>query len=252
MEAVRLIPNRRMTPDEVLTHEDLYSEEQLLGESGERRRVREGGIQVGIAVVYSFDLAEFPELVRRRPNLQRRAFLLVEFKFDLDDLSGARRYTKARFEVGLNTPHAIAHSVWPQSVTTTVEVEKARSFAVKADLSLGSVADGPSIDISSERRFRYEELRPIITSFGAGRSSFGWTFTAQDGQPVIPGGRQTYAILELDRDTPTALGEYRTEVDVARRRMGVFELVELRPPCHHPFRIQLTDRSVTLEPLTEG
>jgi hypothetical protein len=244
------IPDRRLTSDEILAHDDLYSEVQTLGEDSAPRTVREGGISFGRLNLYELSLDDFPELVRRRPGVRTRAFALLEFPFDLDELSGPRRYTEARYRIELNTPDAIASSLWPTLVTTTAEVERSRTFGVQADLSLGALDGAPGLEFTVGRTFRYTDIRPVLTSFGAGRSVFSWTFTAQEGQPLVPSGRRVFAIIELPAGTPTLLGDLIGEVIVARKRLGVFEPIETRP-CRRPFRLQLADGTVTLGALAE-
>lgn len=250
-DTVHEIPDRRLTADEVFVRDGLYSEAQTLGDDPTPRTVREGGIAFGRPVVYPLALDDFPELVRRRPAVRTRSFFLLELPFDLEELSAARRYTEARYSVELNTPDAVATSLWPVLVTTPTEVEKSRTFGVQADLSLGALPGAPSAEFSTGRTFRYVELRPLVTSFGGGQATFSWTFTAQDGQPLVPSGRRVFAVVDLPAATPAVLGTFVAEVIVARRRLGVYESLDVRP-SRRPFRLQLTDGAITLRSLGEG
>lgn len=81
----------------MLAHHDLYSAAQTLGVDQEPRLVREGGISFGRPVVFPLSFDDFPEIVRRRPGILTRAFALIMFPFDLDELDGARRYVEARY-----------------------------------------------------------------------------------------------------------------------------------------------------------
>ena len=247
----REVPDRPLAADEVLVHDELYSEEQTLGDGPAPRRVREGGVSFGRVIVHPLELDDFPELVRRRPAVRTRAFALLEFPFDLDELAAARRYTLARYRVELNTPDAVATSLWPELVTTTVEVERSRSFGLQADLTLGALAGAPSAEFSAGHTFRYAELRPLVTSFGTGQSAFSWTFTAQEGQPLFPSGRRVFAVVDVPAGTPAVLGTFVAEVVVSRRKLGVWTSLSI-PPARRPFRLQLTDGSVTLRSLGEG
>ena len=250
-DTLREIPDRRMSADEVFAHDDLYSEAQTLDDDPRPRPVREGGISFGRPGVDPLDLDDFPDYVRRRPAIRSRSFALLELPFDLDELDGARRYVRARYRVDLNTPDAVARSLWPELVTTAVEVERSRSFGLQADLTLGAVPGAPSAEFSAGRTFRYTELRPLVASFGVGRSAFSWTFTAQEGQPLFPSGRRVFAVIDVPAGTPAVLGTFVAEVEVARRRLGVWTSPDI-PPRGRPFRLQLTDGSITLRSLGEG
>lgn len=145
----------------------------------------------------------------------------------------------------------MAGSLWPTLITNAVEVERSRTFTVGADLTLGAIDGAPAVEFESGRTFRYTELQPVLTSFGIGQSHFSWTFTAQPGNSLHPGGRQVFAILDLPIGTPTVLGTLVGEVNVARRRLGVFEPIQTRP-CRTPFRLQLRDGIVQIPPIAES
>jgi hypothetical protein len=245
------VPDRPLTADEAFAHDELYSEAQTLGDEATPRAVREGGITFGRPTVYPLDLDDFPELVRRRPAVRTRTFALIEFPFDLDELSGPRRYTEARFRVELNTPDAVATSLWPVLVTTPVEVETSRTFGVQADLSLGALTGAPSAEFSAGRTFRYTDLRPVVTSFGAGQAAFSWTFTAQDGRPLVPSGRRVFAVVDLPAGAPAVLGTFVAEVVVVRRRLNTFDKHRTLP-SQRAFRLQLADGTIVLRSLGEG
>ncbi len=243
------IESRRLAAQEVLTHEGLFSQTQTLGEHYyEPRLVREGGVSFGRPIVYQLSLDDFPALVRQRPDVQHRTFILVEFPFDLDEVSGSRRYVQARFTVMLNTSDAVARSLWPTLVTTQLDVERSRSFIVTADLSLGSLSTAPSAECAVNKIFRYVELRPVITSFGSGQHSFSWKFEEQDGHPLMASGRTVFAVLDLPHDTQTLMGSFTVEAVVARRVLGVFEQVNTKTRSRS-FSLQLTDGAVMLAPL---
>ncbi len=244
------IPHRHLTPDEVLAHDDLYSEAQTLGGDAEPRLVREGGISFGRPVVLPLSLDHFPAVVKRRPGIRHRTFALISFPFDLDQLEGARRYVEASYRVELNIPDSVAGSLWPTLITNAVEVERSRTFTVGADLSLGAIEGAPSFEFEGGRTFRYTELQPVLTSFGAGQSHFSWTFTARPGQSLYAGSRWVFAVLDMPAATPTVLGDFVGEVKVARRRLGEFETAKTRP-CRKPFRLQLRDGDVHVPPLGE-
>jgi hypothetical protein len=155
--AAIIIPDRPMTSDEVLVHEELFSEAQTLGDAQQLRRIREGGISFGRPIVYPLSLEDFPELVRRRPDAKHRAFVLIEFPFDLDEILTGRRYIKARYKIALNTPDAVVRSLWPVLVTTSVEVEQSKTFTIHADLSLGALIRTPSVELKHQRVYTYTE-----------------------------------------------------------------------------------------------
>lgn len=241
----RIIPDRPLRREEILAQEELTSEAQTLSSDGGARRMREGSVSIGRPRIVVLRDDELPDAVRRGPGATERAFVLVQLVFDLDGLRGSRRYREARFQVVLNVPDAVAHSLWPMLVTTEAEVETSRTFGLQVDLSLGALEGAPSAELGRDTVFRYSSLQPVITAFGVGRPRFSWAFSARPTADLEPGNRSVFAVLDVPVATPTITGTFDWEVDITRSRMGVFEKVSTRSRTV-PFRIRLDSGEATL------
>ncbi|MDY7106132.1 MAG: hypothetical protein S0880_33530 [Actinomycetota bacterium] len=200
---------------------ELYSEDSALTSHGEgTRRVREGRVAVHHPVVYSLRHADFPDLITRRTDAANLVFALVHFRFDLLALGKRRHYAELRFGVSLDDETVRAFSLHPTSVTSPVDVERDRRFTISPGLALIGLGDGPG-EFSSGKTFRYTELRPMISASGEGSSSFSWTFDAQEGAPLTPGGRACFAVIELPVAFMSGGGAFTADVVVRRRILGV-------------------------------
>jgi hypothetical protein len=211
-----------LAPGRVLVTQDLYSADRALSAGSRELGVREGGVTIGIPTVYTLWPADFPAMARR-PDVHRWRYLLVHFRFDLEELSSRRRYNEARFIVEFDHPQTVALSLHPELVVTTTDVEKSRIFTLGPTLAFTDAAEISLGDAAFGRRFRFTQLHPVITSFGAGRGTFSWTFTAQENAALIPCSRATFALLQLPTDTAELNGRFKSEVVVSRKVLGIFE-----------------------------
>jgi hypothetical protein len=245
VDGPRTNPDRPLRPEEILCREDLTSEAQTLGPDVGNRSMREGGIAIGRPRIVILRPGELPEVMRRRPGIAERAFVMTHLLFDLEEMRGSRRYREARFQVVLNVPDSVAHSLWPMLVTTEAEVERTRTFGVQLDLSFGAVEGAPSLELGRDTVFRFTSLQPVITAFGVGQRQFSWTFSSQPTADLEPGNRSVFAMLDLPTGTPSITGTFEWEVGVARDRMGRTGRVSARTRAV-PFRIMLASGETTL------
>lgn len=238
-----LIAAGPLPTDAVVGHETLYSQSQTLGPDRRPRLVDEGRVSFGRLTVYPLSHHDLPAMMLRRPDLAGRAFDVIEFPFSLDPLPGSRQYVRIDYDVTLATDGVIAHSLWPETVTTQIDVEQSRTFSLDVDLSFIGLPSPPSVE--NGKVFRYQELQPTITTRGRGTSRFGWTFLEADSQPVIPTGRTVLAVLERPVNSAAFSGTLGVTAHIRRRT-----LPGLRPTEAHtrlrPFRLNTADGSFEL------
>ncbi|BEL06617.1 hypothetical protein Q0Z83_048080 [Actinoplanes sichuanensis] len=230
--------------DAVAGHEKLYSESQTLGPGDRPRLIDEGGVGFGHLTVYPLALDDLPALTRRRPDINGLAFDIVEFPFDLDPLPGSRRYVQADYVVTLDTPGVIARSLWPDTVSTPIDVERSRTFSVDVDLTFVGVPGAPGVETG--RVFRYQELQPVITTRGRGTGCFGWTFLAATGQPLLSTSRTVFAVIERPKTTATLTGSLFVTAHVRGRTLPSVG-PRLARTRIRPFRLNTTDGSFVLD-----
>lgn len=213
-----------LAPGQVLAEIDLFSTDQTLSHGSGGHGVREGGVAFGMPTVYTIRPKDFPGM-ERRPDADRWNYALVHFRFDLEALPRGRRYVSAQFKVAFDHPKSIALALYPELVTTAVDVERSRSFTLSPTLAFASLGEFSLSEASFGRRFHFTQLHPIITSFGGGRHAFSWTFTAQQNAELVPCSRSTFAVVQLPQNVGEFTTTFASEVEVSRRVLGVFEPV---------------------------
>ncbi|GAA3302316.1 hypothetical protein Dvina_37025 [Dactylosporangium vinaceum] len=233
------IPGGPLPDDAVAGHETLYSQSQTLGPDGRPRLTAEGGVRFGRPAVYPLTRNDLTAMTRRRPDLDGRAFDIVEFPFDLDPLPGRRQYARADYVVTVTTAGVVARSLWPADVSGPADVDRARVFSVGADLAFAGRADpdGPT--------FRYRDLEPVITTRGLGQSLFGWAFHAPPGRPLATSSRRVFALLERAHDEPDLTGTLFVSTHVHRRTLPSAGPVEAHTRTR-PFRLDTAYGTFTL------
>ncbi|MDN3028253.1 hypothetical protein [Streptomyces sp. S.PB5] len=213
-----------LAPDQVLAGIDLFSSDQALSPGTGGHGVREGGVTFGVPTVYTIRPQDFPGM-ERRPDVDQWNYVLVHFRFDLEALPRGRRYVSAQFKVAFDHPQSVALALYPELITTAVDVERSRTFTLGPTLAFAGLGELSLGEASFGRRFRFTQLHPVITSFGGGKRAFSWTFAAQQNAELVACARATFAVVQLPKD----VGEFRTtfasEVEVSRRVLGVFEPV---------------------------
>ncbi len=158
---------------------------------------------------------------RRRPDAHRWRFVLIHFRFDLEELPPGRSYTEARFAVEFDDSQTRALELHPDVIMTEADVQKSRTFTVGPSLKFAGV-DASLGHVSMERKFEFTRLHPVITSLGAGQSTFSWKFTAGKNIQLFACSRAALALLQLPKTTEQFTGTIRFGAQVRRRIAGVF------------------------------
>lgn len=209
-----IIADPPLTAGQILITQDLYSTDQTLAPGGGALDIRETGITIGQPTMYSITPGEYPAL-RRRPDQNRWNFTLIHFCFDLEDLPPAREYAEATFAVRFSHNDVTAHDLYPQAIVTAADAEHAREFTVGPALTFAGI-DTTLTKMTFSHRFRYQELHPVITAFGAGKPAFRWKLTPGPGTPVFAGTRAVFALLQLPRSARTLSGEFHHSAQITR------------------------------------
>jgi hypothetical protein len=102
-----IIADAPLDPGQILFTQDLYSSDQTLAPGEGELAVRETGISLGQATVYLLRPGDMPAN-RQRPDAHRWRFVLIHFRFDLEELPPGRSYAEARFTVEFDDSQAVA------------------------------------------------------------------------------------------------------------------------------------------------
>jgi hypothetical protein len=162
---------------------DLYVEEHVLG--SDSRFIREAGVCFGRPTVAPVPDDELSALAQRRPDLERWRFTTVALPFDLQDLSGGRRYVETTVRMSFDSPDV-------------------RSLAL---------ARSPAGEMAEDSD---------ASTWGVGRSELTWKLTARSERLGIrPGGRLVLAVLESPNDRARLTGTLDASAHLSHRMLGV-------------------------------
>jgi len=214
-----IIADAPLDPGQVLFTQDLFSSDQTLAPGEGTLAVRETSVTLGQPTVYVLRSGDMPAN-QRRPDAHRWRFVLIHFRFDLEELPPGRSYTESRFTVKFDDSQTVALELHPDVVMTETDVEKSRTFTLGPTLTLAGIEVSPG-HVSMERRFEFTRLDPVITSFGAGRSTFSWRFTAGTNSELFACSRAVFALLQLPKTTDQFTGTIRFQTQVSRRIAGM-------------------------------
>jgi hypothetical protein len=238
-----VIADAPLDPEQILLTQDLFSSDQTLGPGEGELAVRETSITLGQPTVYVLRPGDMPAN-RRRPDAHRWGFILIHFRFDLEELPPGRSYTEARFAVEFGDSQTIALELHPDMITTETDVEKSRTFTLGPTLKFAGIDVSPG-QVSIERRFEFTRLHPVITSFGAGSNTFYWKFTADKNNELFACSRAAFALLQLPRTTEQVSGTIRFRTLVSRRIAGMFNCLTADGDAQ-PFTLRPANASFTL------
>lgn len=214
---VLVLSARPLAPQEVLSTVDVVSEQGHLGGPGGALPVREGRITVGMPTVYQ--QAEDPGLL----NPAGDRFYAVELRFTLTPLE-ERRYERVRFGLRITTPRVTAMELLPSRITSKEEVNQ--TFELGTSFALQKVVD-VNAKAGFTRAVKFENLRPVITSYRNDGSTFYWVLEGSDGQPVASGDRNVLAVLKAPREVGEIQAMVDWDVRLTRSKFGVWKEVEV-------------------------
>lgn len=193
--------------DQVAATLDLYREEKTLGAGS--TRVNEAPVTLGIQHVYAppgvarITAAAVPAVTPTRSD-----YYLVTIPFTLHPLSRNRGYEQLKLEVQLTTRMAIAFKLLPDNVQTKQDIKRAY------DLSAALKAKGAEIKGGGSYSVAFQNIQPLITSFGLDEPNFYWIFKAQKGHPLRLGSRTMLVLLEVPHGTRSVTGSLHYEADI--------------------------------------
>jgi len=218
--AETVIADDPLDPGPVLFTQDLYSTDQTLAPGDGELAVREATVAVRRPTVYLLRPGDMPAN-KRRPDAHQWQFVLIHFRFDLKELPAGRSYATARFAVEFDDHRAMALELHPDVIMTEADVRTSRTFTIGPTLKFAGLEVSPG-QLGVERRFEFTQLRPVITSFGAGHSTFSWTFQADGDSGLVAAARAVFALMQLPRTIDRFTGTVSCSAEVSRRIAGIF------------------------------
>jgi hypothetical protein len=203
---------------EVETQLDFYSRQGTLGQGG-GMAIKEGTITLGRADIRRIKPDTKAPLKSVRQNIDR---YLVILPFTLHPAEGNRKYKKVRFEVELALKDAIASELMPDRVSKEENIKDTYAIDGTVEYKGVSVTGKVSSEVS------FTGLKPVIASYGAGQSNFGWEFTAQSDQGVALGSTRVAAILEVPPNQPVVAANIAYTLEVERWVMDMWKKISAK------------------------
>src|SRR5204863_8967386 len=115
----------------------------------------------------------------------------------LHEAPSGQFYEKMTFLIEMVDQKATAFDLFPKNITTTVE--EIRTYTLSPHFTISQVEEGMG-QIGKEIRFT--SLRPTITAFGEGESTFYWVYRGfQEQKAVTPETKHALIVLQVPRGT---------------------------------------------------
>jgi nucleoside phosphorylase len=150
------------------------------------------------------------------PDRGKWDLYLVSLPFTLHTPPDNRFYEEVTFFVELATPDAQAFDLFPHSIMSEVEETKTYTLSPQikfreVEASLGQIG----------KQLQFKGLRPTITAFGEGESTFYWVHQGfKEQKAVTPETKHALIVLQVPRGTPLVEGKIYYKTVIAKKMLG--------------------------------
>lgn len=195
---------------------DVYSEEAALGPEISPILLKEGKITYPspkewyIENISGKQTASPVKVDRNKWDLY-----FISIPFTIHATPANRYYKKVTFHMALDDESVTALDLYPKDINFKEEMEKVMGFSPEGkfkgvDLKLGSYTT----------TVKFTRLRPAISAFGEGESSFYWIYSSFQGEGVVPGTKHALIILKVPHSKREVRGELYYETVMEKERLG--------------------------------
>ncbi|MCM3923515.1 hypothetical protein ND748_17830 [Frankia sp. AiPs1] len=261
-----------LTADAVIGRRDLVFAERTLDAGGATHPVSVGGVSFGRVDPLLLGPDDLPSSFFRRVQAKHSRHVLLVLPFDLLELPDGHRYSWASVRCQLDDPPGYALQLKPgrrlESVPVTGGVGEGQRFpaAPRPGERAGEPREGGSVPARDPRGQAEDweseftalaaeldgqvhrrgplpppatELRPLVTTFGQNRTSFGWRLDSQPGYPLwyqnVIGG----VLVELPKEATEVAGVLTAQAVVLRPWLDDFRQVSAETSDPMSFRVPL-------------
>jgi hypothetical protein len=152
----------------------------------------------------------------------------ISIPFTLHKVPGEGFYKEITFLIEMADQQATAFDLFPRHIETETE---ATLYTISPDFTIIE-ADA----YQNRRQFRFTSLRPTITAFGEGDSTFYWVYEARpEQQGVEPETKHVVLVLRVPSGAPSVAATISAEAIIARPSSGE---VKFHNRKTEPFQIQ--------------
>lgn len=180
------------------------------------RLLRAGGVTYVRSTNLTLTREDLPPLTRRRADLEQLRIELIKFEFTFRELPENRRYKEIRVLITL-APHVPVMFLRPRA--KSADSESVRTFSSQFAPTLAKLLQ-LEVSLAKTGSVSRTEQRPVVSCLPLGPEGFQWIYQAQEGAPLLPGDRQTIAVLELPADAKRIQGTFDAEAIVSRELLG--------------------------------
>lgn len=203
---------------------DLYSEDRPLGPNDSPILAKEGTISYqDFYVKYLNPKAETPLAWPMDSDRKKWDLYFIRFPFTINPTPKNRYYKKVTFYIALNEKSVTAFDLYPKDIQTKEEVEKAIGIAPEGkfkdiELKMGSYSE----------TVKFTRLRPEISAFGEGESSFYWIYSGLASDGVAPGTKHALIVLKVPHGKQQVAGEIYYEAVMSKEWLGEWRPTEAK------------------------
>ena len=214
-----ILGNRALPEPETLTTLDIYSRAKLLGTELADKKVLEGKITFKKCYIFSLQsIQSNSPLAEIMPDRAKSDFYLIRIPFTLHPAPGDNYYKKVTFFIKSVNRDVTAFDLQPRDVATKVEITKAYTISPQIKFKEIELTAG---EVSGQIHF--EGLRPTISAFGIGDSTFYWIYSGSADEQVYSGTKECLVILDVPQGTKTVEASISYEVVIAKNMFGMWK-----------------------------
>jgi hypothetical protein len=149
------------------------------------------------------------------PDRMKWDIFLIYIPFTLHPLHNNFSYTKIGLHVNLENQDAFALDLLPKNISSKQTIHK--KFVLSPEFKFKDFA-GKIGELCYE--FDYQSLEPIISAFGLGENRFYWEFSSSGIEPVFPGTKHVFVVLQVPLGTEFIGGTIHFEILGNRKSLG--------------------------------
>jgi nucleoside phosphorylase len=152
------------------------------------------------------------------PDRSKWDLYLVYLPFTLHPAPGKAYYEEITFFIGLATPGARAHDLFPASIISEVEETKTYTLSPQCTFKESGITIG-----QVSRQIQFKGLHPIISAFGKNEHKFYWIHQGfKEQKAVFPETKHAAVILQVPRGTHLVEGNIYYNVKIVKKMVGGF------------------------------
>lgn len=141
------------------------------------------------------------------PDRAKWDLFLIYIPFTLYPLPNQYSYKNVKFFIKLHNLDATAFDLFPRNITSKQDIHK--KYILSPEFKFKNF-EGKVGELSYI--FNYQILQPVISAFGLGENLFYWEFESNDTEPLLPGTKHVFVVLQVPSGTKFIDGTLHFEI----------------------------------------